>query len=86
MRIKHLQIKRDWCDHDKYTGEIEIDGESSSIKFQLTPDRALRFLELALTEFKLQSDDFAANLLADLKALPCPTTSLPTPSSTTEDQ
>ncbi len=86
MRLKDLRIKRDWCDHDKYTGEIEIDSESSSIRFQLSPEQAYRFLELAVTEFKLQSDTFACNLLSDLKAISCQNPSLPTPSSTTEDQ
>lgn len=82
MRLKSLEISRDWCNDDQYKGAIEIDGESSAMKFKLDNDRALRFLELALTEFKLQSDDFAQNLLSDLKAVQCQNLLPSTPAST----
>lgn len=85
MRLKSIQITRDWLNDSSYKGEIEITGEDSAIKFKLDGDRALRFVELAITEFKLQSDTFANDLLSDLKAVQCQNLLPPTPSSTTDE-
>ncbi len=69
-----------------YDGYIEFTGDKSEVKIGLSSTQAILIMEQCFLALSSQAESIYANLLADLKALPCPTTSLPTPSSTTEDQ